>query len=74
LPDRPIIFWFRDGLRLAEASGLSAAHAAGKPRDLLYIFDEQSPGASLSPSAATCAASAPDVCGIAKSSSQEHPA
>ncbi len=42
MSDRPIIFWFRDDLRLADNPGLAAAHATGRPIILLYILDEDS--------------------------------
>jgi deoxyribodipyrimidine photo-lyase len=45
VPDRPVIVWFRDDLRLADNPALAAAHATGKPLILLYILDERSQGA-----------------------------
>ena len=42
MSDRPVIFWFRDDLRLADNPGLAAAHATGKPIVLLYVLDEES--------------------------------
>ncbi len=42
MADRPVIFWFRDDLRLADNQGLAAAHATGKPLVLLYVLDEVS--------------------------------
>lgn len=42
MSDRPVIFWFRDDLRLADNPGLAAAHATGKPVILLYVLDEDS--------------------------------
>jgi deoxyribodipyrimidine photo-lyase len=42
LSDRPVIFWFRDDLRLADNPALAAAHASGKPMLLLYVLDEES--------------------------------
>ena len=42
MSDRPVIFWFRDDLRLADNPGLAAAHATGKPVILLYVLDEES--------------------------------
>lgn len=45
MPDRPVLFWFRDDLRLADNPGLAAAHATGKPLVLLYVLDETSQGA-----------------------------
>ncbi len=44
MSDRPILFWFRDDLRLADNPGLAAAHATGKPLVLVYFLDEQSQG------------------------------
>ncbi len=43
MAERPVIFWFRDDLRLADNPGLAAAHATGKPLILVYVLDEQSP-------------------------------
>lgn len=45
MADRPVIFWFRDDLRLADNPGLAAAHARGAPLILVYVLDEESPGA-----------------------------
>lgn len=42
MSDRPVIFWFRDDLRLADNPGLAAAHATGRPLILLYVLDEES--------------------------------
>lgn len=42
MADRPVIFWFRDDLRLADNPGLAAAHATGRPLILLYVLDEES--------------------------------
>ncbi len=41
----PIIFWFRQDLRLADHAGFSAAAATGKPLIPLYILDDKTPGA-----------------------------
>lgn len=42
MADRPVLFWFRDDLRLADNPGLAAAHAAEKPVVTVYILDEES--------------------------------
>jgi len=42
LSANPVIFWFRDDLRLADNPGLAAAHATGKPVLLLYVLDDAS--------------------------------
>ena len=42
MADRPVLFWFRDDLRLADNPGLAAAHATGKPLVTAYILDEES--------------------------------
>ncbi len=44
MSDRPVIFWFRDDLRLADNPGLAAAAATGRPLVLLYLLDEVTPG------------------------------
>ncbi len=45
MSDRPVIFWFRDDLRLADNPGLAAAHATGRQLVLVYVLDERSHGA-----------------------------
>lgn len=40
--ERPVIYWFRDDLRLADNPGLAAAHATGKPLVAVYVLDEES--------------------------------
>lgn len=40
----PVLFWFRDDLRLADNPGLSAAVATGQPVILLYLLDEVTDG------------------------------
>lgn len=42
MTERPVIFWFRDDLRLADNPGLASAHATGKPLIPLFILDEES--------------------------------
>ncbi len=44
MPAQPVIFWFRDDLRLADNPGLSAAVATGQPVILLYLLDETTEG------------------------------
>lgn len=41
---KPIIFWFRQDLRLRDLPGLSAALATGRPVLACYILDDESPG------------------------------
>jgi len=41
---KPIIFWFRQDLRLKDNPGLLAAIATGKPVIPVYILDDESPG------------------------------
>ncbi len=40
----PVIYWFRQDLRLRDLPGLSAALATGRPVLACYILDEESPG------------------------------
>lgn len=42
MSDNPVLFWFRDDLRLADNPALAAAHATGRPLVLVYILDESS--------------------------------
>ncbi|WP_116364192.1 cryptochrome/photolyase family protein [Parahaliea mediterranea] len=41
---QPIIYWFRQDLRLADLPGLQAAAASTRPVIPLYILDEDAPG------------------------------
>lgn len=41
---KPIIYWFRQDLRVADLPGLAAAAATGKPLVACYILDDVSPG------------------------------
>ncbi|MCJ8143200.1 DNA photolyase family protein [Ancylobacter sp. A5.8] len=43
-PDRPALVWLRDDLRLGDNPALAAAIASGRPVQLLYVLDEESPG------------------------------
>ncbi len=40
----PLVFWFRQDLRLRDHPGLCAAAASGRPVIPLYILDDESPG------------------------------
>lgn len=40
----PVIYWFRQDLRLADLRGLNAALATGRPVLACYILDDESPG------------------------------
>ncbi len=40
----PLIYWFRQDLRLHDLPGLAAAVASKRPLVLLYILDDESPG------------------------------
>ena len=40
----PVIYWFRNDLRLQDLPGLAAAAASGGPVLACYILDEESPG------------------------------
>ena len=40
----PVIYWFRQDLRLNDLSGLNAAFASGRPVIACYILDDDSPG------------------------------
>ncbi len=40
----PVIYWFRQDLRLRDLPGLSAALATGRPVLACYILDDESPG------------------------------
>lgn len=42
MSDTPLLYWFRDDLRLADNPALAAAHATGRPLVLTYILDESS--------------------------------
>ena len=42
MSDNPVLYWFRDDLRLADNPALAAAHATGRPLVLIYILDESS--------------------------------
>jgi deoxyribodipyrimidine photo-lyase len=42
LSDTPVIFWFREDLRLADNPALAAAHATGRPLVAVYVLDEES--------------------------------
>ena len=41
---KPVIYWFRQDLRLRDLPGLSAALATGRPVLACFILDEESPG------------------------------
>jgi len=41
---RPIIFWYRQDLRVHDLPGLAAAAATGRPIIACYILDDESPG------------------------------
>ena len=41
----PVIFWFRQDLRLEDNPGLRAACASGRPLLAVYILDDETPGA-----------------------------
>ncbi|MCB1706197.1 MAG: deoxyribodipyrimidine photo-lyase [Halioglobus sp.] len=41
---RPVIYWFRQDLRLRDLRGLNAAMATGRPVLACYILDDESPG------------------------------
>ncbi len=43
MSESPVIFWFRDDLRLADNPGLAAAHATGRPLLTVFVLDEESP-------------------------------
>ena len=45
MPNRPIIVWFTQDLRLADNAGLYKAAGSGHPVIPLYILDDVSPGA-----------------------------
>jgi deoxyribodipyrimidine photo-lyase len=40
----PLIYWFREDLRLADSPALTAAATSGRPVIACYIHDEESPG------------------------------
>jgi deoxyribodipyrimidine photo-lyase len=42
---RPVIYWFRQDLRLTDLPGLQAAVATGRPVLPCYIYDTETPGA-----------------------------
>lgn len=41
---KPLIYWFRQDLRVSDLPGLAAAAATGRPVLACYILDDQSPG------------------------------
>ncbi len=41
---QPILFWFRQDLRLAEHRALAAALSTGAPISFAYVFDDTAPG------------------------------
>lgn len=43
-PERPVLVWFRDDLRLADNPALTHAAASGRPIVAGYVLDEVSPG------------------------------
>jgi deoxyribodipyrimidine photo-lyase len=45
LPDRPVLYWFRDDLRLADSPGLFAALAARRPLVRAYVLGQEGSGA-----------------------------
>jgi deoxyribodipyrimidine photo-lyase len=42
--DRPVIFWFRQDLRLADNPGLLAAAESGRPLVAAFVLDDETPG------------------------------
>jgi deoxyribodipyrimidine photo-lyase len=44
LADRPVIFWFRDDLRLEDNAGLAAAAGTNRPLVAVYLLDEETAG------------------------------
>ncbi len=46
MPDKPVLFWFRRNLRIADNPGLHAAARAGAPVIPLYILDENTGSAA----------------------------
>jgi deoxyribodipyrimidine photo-lyase len=44
LSSSPVLFWFRDDLRLADNVGLAEAFATGKPVATVFLLDEESEG------------------------------
>ncbi len=42
MAERPVLFWFRDHLRLADNPGLAAALATGQRLVAVYVLDEES--------------------------------
>ena len=51
--NNPVIYWFRQDLRLADLPGLHQAAATGRPVLPCYILDDETPGA-WNPGAASC--------------------
>jgi len=47
----PLIYWFRQDLRVHDLPGLAAAAATGQPLVACYILDDESPGEHLAGSA-----------------------
>ena len=42
--DRPVLFWFRQDLRLADNPGLLAAAESGRPLVAAFVLDDETPG------------------------------
>jgi deoxyribodipyrimidine photo-lyase len=42
MPERPLLIWFRDDLRLADNPALSAAAESGAPIIALFVLDDES--------------------------------
>ncbi len=43
-PERPVVLWFRQDLRLHDHPALAAAVASGRPLVLVYVLDDETPG------------------------------
>ncbi|WP_287460494.1 deoxyribodipyrimidine photo-lyase [Sphingomonas sp.] len=43
-PERPVILWFRDDLRISDNPALNAAAATGRKIICIFVHDEESPG------------------------------
>lgn len=43
-PDSPVVYWFRQDLRLADLPGLQAAMKTGRPVLPCYVLDDAAPG------------------------------
>lgn len=44
MPQAPVVYWFRNDLRLADNAGLAAAIGSGAPVICVFVLDDETPG------------------------------